>query len=144
MTSDFLYLDWAATAPLSVAAAEAMQPFLTPGIEGIAHGSANANSLYTAGRDAFRHLEAARKDIGRAMGGARPDEVIFTSGATEADNAALFGITDALMMRADQSGDHGCVPKIIISSTMPFSRLPVSSIHGGLRSSSSTLILRGA
>ena len=54
----------------------------------------NANSLYEIGRVAFRALEQARETVARSIG-ARPDEIIFTSGATEADNAALFGIVDA-------------------------------------------------
>lgn len=109
------YLDWAATAPLSEAAAAAMRPWLTPGVEGLAEGTGNANSLYEAGRVAFRSLEAARESIACSIG-ARPDEVVFTSGATEADNAALFGIVDACMMCADQQGDHECVPQVIVSS----------------------------
>ncbi len=110
-----IYLDWAATAPLAPCAAEAMQPFMVSGIEGLAHGLANANSLYTSGREAFRALEKARVDIARSIE-ARPDEIIFTSGATEADNAALFGIVGALMMQACQHGDHDCVPEVVVSS----------------------------
>lgn len=110
-----VYLDWAATAPLCGQAADAMIPFLQPGCEHIANGSANANSLYTAGRNAFRSLEESRRILARAVD-ARPDEMIFTSGATEADNAALFGIVDALMMQADHGGDHDCVPQVVVSS----------------------------
>lgn len=113
--AECVYLDWAATAPLAACAAEAMRPFLVPGIEGLQGGLANANSLYTPGREAFRALEQARMDVARSIG-ARPDEVIFTSGATEADNAALFGMVDACMMRADQQGNHDCVPRVVVSS----------------------------
>lgn len=60
-------------------------------------------------------LNQAREDIARSIK-ARPDEVTFTSGATEADNAALFGIVDAAMARAEQEGDHECVPQIVVSS----------------------------
>lgn len=114
-TSELTYLDWAATAPLSAAAADAMAPYLTPGVAGLEAGLANANSLYEAGRVAFRALERAREDIARAVG-ARPDEVTFTSGATEADNAALFGMVDALRARADQTGAHDYVPRLVVSS----------------------------
>lgn len=113
--SDLVYLDWAATAPLSAAAAEAMAPYLTSGTPGLEAGLANANSLYEAGRVAFRSLERAREDVARALG-ARPDEVTFTSGATEADNAALFGIVEALMARADHAGVHDYVPRVVVSS----------------------------
>ena len=59
----FVYLDWAATAPLSLEAARAMAPYLEAGTAGLVQGSGNANALHTAGRDAFKTLEAARRDI---------------------------------------------------------------------------------
>lgn len=110
-----VYLDWAATAPLCEDAAAAMMPFLQAETAGLVAGNGNANSLYEVGRTAFLALEQAREDIARAIK-ARPDEVTFTSGATEADNAALFGIVDAAMVRAEQEGDHECVPQIVVSS----------------------------
>ena len=110
-----VYLDWAATAPLCKEAADAMAPYLQAGIDGLVAGNGNANSLYEVGRTAFRALEQAREDIARSIK-ARPDEMTFTSGATEADNAALFGIVDAAMARAEQEGDHECVPQIVVSS----------------------------
>lgn len=110
-----VYLDWAATAPLCEDAAAAMMPFLQAETAGLVAGNGNANSLYEVGRTAFRALEQAREDIARAIK-ARPDEVTFTSGATEADNAALFGIVDAAMVRAEQEGDHECVLQIVVSS----------------------------
>ncbi len=113
--SDLVYLDWAATAPLSQAAADAMRPFMEPGAKGLALGASNANSLYSVGRTAFRALEESRETVARCLG-ARPDEIVFTSGATEADNAALFGMVDALMMRAEQEGDHECVPQVVVSA----------------------------
>lgn len=113
--SELVYLDWAATAPLSQAAADAMRPFLEPGVKGLEAGTSNANSLYAVGRTAFRALEDSREVVARCLG-ARPDEIIFTSGATEADNAALFGMVDALMMRAEQEGNHECVPQVVVSA----------------------------
>ncbi len=113
--SDLVYLDWAATAPLSQAAADAIHPFMEPGAKGLALGTSNANSLYSVGRTAFRALEESRETVARCLG-ARPDEIVFTSGATEADNAALFGMVDALMMRAEQEGDHECVPQVVVSA----------------------------
>ena len=111
-----IYLDWAASAPLSEAACEAMKPYLVPGMSGFEAGGANANALYAVGRKAFRELEQARKDIAHSIGAKRPYEVIFTSGATESDNAALFGLVDALMLKAEHEGDHDCVPEVVISS----------------------------
>ena len=110
-----VYLDWAATAPLCPEAATAMTPYLQAGVDGLLAGNANANSLYEVGRTAFCALEESRETIARAIK-ARPDEITFTSGATEADNAALFGIVDAAMARAEQEGDHECVPQIVVSS----------------------------
>lgn len=109
------YLDWAATAPLCKEAREAMLPYLEAGVEGLRFGTGNANSLYEMGRVAFRALEQARETIARSIG-ARPDELVFTSGATEADNAALFGIVDACMMKAEQTGNHECVPQVVVST----------------------------
>jgi cysteine desulfurase len=79
-----LYLDHAATAPVRPEAWEAMRPLLTgpPGNPASAHG---------AGRHARRALEDARELVAARLG-ADPDEVIFTSGATEANNLALFGL----------------------------------------------------
>lgn len=113
-----IYLDWAATAPLSPRAFEAMKPFLAPGMSGIEYGNGNANSLHSAGRAAFKVLEAARRDIARAIG-ARSDEIIFTSGATEADNMALIGIVEgALQKRGMRLGTLGesPAPSVIVSS----------------------------
>ena len=98
MTEERIYLDWAATAPLSVEAYKAMLPYLAPGLAGIEAGGGNANSLHGTGRRAFKVLEAARRDVARALG-ARPDEIIFTSGATEADNLALVGIVEGVLQK---------------------------------------------
>ncbi len=66
--------------------------------------------------DAWLFGRSSRHETNSSRYGARPDEIIITSGATEADNAALFGIVDACMMKAEQSGDHECVPQIVVSS----------------------------
>lgn len=87
----YVYLDWAATTPLCEAAAEAMAPYLAPGLAQVAHGM-NANSLHTPGRVAFEDMELARRQLARDLGASRPNEIVFTSGATEADNMALFGM----------------------------------------------------
>ncbi len=91
---DYIYLDYAATAPLCEEAACAMAPYFEPGRVNLAVGG-NANSLHTPGRAAFEAMEGARRRIARALGASRPDEIVFTSGATEADNAALVGISQA-------------------------------------------------
>ena len=79
-----IYLDHNATTPLLPAAWEAMQPCFTE-----AYG--NAASAHHVGRRARQALEDARERTA-ALLGAHADEVIFTSGATEANNIALFGL----------------------------------------------------
>lgn len=112
--ADRIYMDWAATAPLCAEAAQAMQPYMTPGMGNISVG-ANANSLHSEGRAAFAALEQARGDIARCIG-ARPDELIFTSGATEADNMAVYGmVLAAASAKADQ-GMKDFKPHLVISS----------------------------
>ncbi len=92
--SEYVYLDYAASAPFCEEALLAMRPHLQTGNPSVLSGM-NPNSLSRPGRDAFRELEKARKDVMASIGARRPDEIIFTSGATEADNAALFGLAYA-------------------------------------------------
>ncbi|GAA3425105.1 cysteine desulfurase family protein [Streptosporangium sandarakinum] len=77
------YLDHAATTPMLPEAIEAMTAQL--GVVG------NASSLHAAGRRARRVVEEARENIADALD-ARPSEVVFTSGGTEADNLAVKGL----------------------------------------------------
>ena len=51
----------------------------------------NPSSLHAAGRRARRHVEESREQVAKAVG-ARPTEVIFTAGGTEANNLALKGL----------------------------------------------------
>ena len=91
---DCIYLDNNATTPLLPAVWEAMLPFLTQTF-------GNPASAHQLGRRARRALEDARDKVA-ALLGAHPDEVLFTSGATESDNLALKGV--AAMYRRD--GGH--------------------------------------
>ena len=77
------YLDHAATTPMLPVAAEAMTRQLAE--------VGNASSLHASGRRARRVVEESRETIARALG-ARPGDVVFTSGGTEADNLALKGV----------------------------------------------------
>jgi cysteine desulfurase len=79
-----IYLDYNATTPLLPQAWEAMRPVM-------AEAFGNPASAHHAGRQARRYLEDAREKVA-ALLEAHPDEVIFTSGATEANNLALFGL----------------------------------------------------
>ncbi|MGW7433124.1 cysteine desulfurase family protein [Streptomyces sp. NPDC054861] len=77
------YLDHAATTPMLPEAIEAMTAQLAV--------TGNASSLHAAGRRARRTVEEARETLAAALG-ARPSEVVFTSGGTEADNLAVKGL----------------------------------------------------
>ena len=78
-----VYLDHAATTPMLPEALAAM-------VAELAH-TGNPSSLHHAGRRARRVVEESREQIAQAFG-ARPSEVVFTSGGTEADNLAVKGL----------------------------------------------------
>ncbi|MEU9155986.1 cysteine desulfurase family protein [Streptomyces sp. NPDC048417] len=77
------YLDHAATTPMLPEAVETLTATL--GVTG------NASSLHASGRKARRTVEESRETLAEALG-ARPSEVVFTSGGTEADNLAVKGL----------------------------------------------------
>jgi cysteine desulfurase len=86
-----IYLDHAATTPLRREALDAMLPYLTTH-----HG--NPSSIHASGRRARQGLDEARETIAGLIG-AKPREIVFTSGGTEADNLALKGIAWAASAR---------------------------------------------
>ena len=112
---NYVYLDYAATAPLCEEAAQAMAPYMAPGRGNIAFGG-NANSLHLPGRAAFSALEDARRAISRALGATRPDEVVLTSGATEADNAAIIGLAQAAAHARRLGGAGSAQPHVVVSA----------------------------
>jgi cysteine desulfurase len=79
-----IYLDHSATTPVDSRVFEAMTPYLTEHF-------GNASSIYRAGQDMRKVVEDAREKIATLLG-ARPKEVIFTSGGTESDNTAIKGV----------------------------------------------------
>lgn len=81
MTQQTIYMDNAATTPVSESVLKAMLPYFCTEF-------GNASSLYAAGRRARRALEAAR-DTAASCLGAQPDEIFFTSGGSESDNWAI-------------------------------------------------------
>ncbi|WP_270451119.1 cysteine desulfurase family protein [Kocuria marina] len=91
-----IYLDHAATTAPRREVLEAMWPWLTGGF-------GNASSHHERGQRAARALEDARERVAAVLG-ARPGEIIFTSGGTEADNLAVKGI--ALARRERQPSRH--------------------------------------
>ncbi|MET7638610.1 cysteine desulfurase family protein [Streptomyces sp. NPDC005438] len=77
------YFDHAATTPMFPEAVQSMTAQLAV--------TGNASSLHRAGRQARRTVEEAREALAQALG-ARPSEVVFTAGGTEADNLAVKGL----------------------------------------------------
>jgi len=82
-----VYLDGHATMPLAPEAAAVMVPLWAEEV-------GNAHSQHGRGQAAAARVETARRQIAQLIG-AEPSELIFTSGATEANNLALFGIAEA-------------------------------------------------
>ena len=82
-----VYMDNAATTPVSPAVLEKMLPYFSE-----CYG--NANSIHSTGLDARKALNAARKKVATALN-CNPEEVYFTSGGSESDNWALKGVAFA-------------------------------------------------
>ncbi|MCS7045145.1 MAG: cysteine desulfurase [Gemmataceae bacterium] len=120
---DIINLDHNATTPVAPEVWEAMRPWAVdqPG---------NAASSHALGRRARRALEDAREEVA-ALLGAAADEVVFTSGATEANNLAIFGLVGPPPGVLAGSGiEHPCVAEPLAelvrrgyrSLTLPVSR----------------------
>jgi cysteine desulfurase len=118
---DCIYLDNNASTPLLPAVWEAMRPYFTdiPG---------NPASSHAAGRRARQALEDARERVA-ALLDAFPDEVIFTSGATEANNLALFGLAgNPPAYLVSSPVEHPCVTEPLqrlVETGFALDRLPV-------------------
>ena len=97
-----IYLDHNATTPVDPAVLEAMVPFFS-GEYG------NASSIHTFGQRARAAVETAREQVASLLN-AQPQEIVFTSGATESDNHAIFGVVQAAL--AERRSVH------VISSTI--------------------------
>jgi cysteine desulfurase len=79
-----IYMDHSATTPVAPEVLEAMLPYFSERF-------GNASSLHSFGLEAKEALEASREKVAVLLG-AKPEEIIFTSGGTESDNLALKGI----------------------------------------------------
>jgi cysteine desulfurase len=96
-----VYLDNNATTPVLPEVLEAMRPYF-----GERFG--NASSIHHHGQETRAAVERARESVATLLG-CRASEIVFTSGGTEADNLAIFGLTTSPLAR---SGDH------VITSTI--------------------------
>ncbi|GAC90855.1 cysteine desulfurase [Anoxybacillus flavithermus NBRC 109594] len=82
-----IYLDHAATSPVHPQVVEAMVPYMITYF-------GNPSSIHSFGRETRRALDEARETIAKTIG-AKANEIIFTSGGTEADNLAIIGVAMA-------------------------------------------------
>jgi cysteine sulfinate desulfinase/cysteine desulfurase-like protein len=99
--TDVIYLDCNATTPCDPRVVEAMLPMMTTTY-------ANPTTRnHHPGRDAAMALERARATVDRLLGGKAASEVVFTAGATEANNLALLGAAEALVDRGRHIEDLG-------------------------------------
>jgi cysteine desulfurase len=84
-----VYLDYNATTPVEPQVLNSMLPYFSADF-------ANASSIHTPGQRARSAVETAREQVG-ALIGARPQEIVFTSGGTESDNHAIFGVAQPIL-----------------------------------------------
>ena len=89
-----IYMDHSATSPVDPEVFKAMEPYFVDSF-------GNASTLYSLGRDARKSMESARAQVASLIG-AKPEEVIFTSGGTESDNIAIKGTA----YRLKNKGNH--------------------------------------
>jgi cysteine desulfurase len=82
-----IYLDHAATTPMHPRVIEKM-------MEVMSHNFGNPSSIHSFGREARHYIDLARETLAKSIG-AKENEIIFTSGGTEADNMALFGVAES-------------------------------------------------
>lgn len=95
-----IYMDHGATTPVDPLVVDAMLPYFTETF-------GNASSLHSFGQEATSALEQSRQQVAVSIG-AKPEEIIFTSGGTESDNLAIKGVA----YRNSGKGKH------IITSTI--------------------------
>ena len=93
-----VYLDHNATTSVDPEVLEAMLPYF-------AGEYGNAASIHTFGQRARSAVETAREQVAQLIG-ARPQEIVFTSGGTEADNHAIFGIVNSWQASHPKSKPH--------------------------------------
>lgn len=86
-----IYLDYNATTPILPQVVEAMLPYLREHF-------GNPSSVHVFGRRTRSAVDRAREEVA-ALIGCEPDEIVFTSGGTEASNLAIRGVTEHCVKR---------------------------------------------
>jgi len=102
-----VYLDYNATTPVEPEVLDAMLPYFSGEF-------GNAASIHTFGQKARAAVETAREQVA-ALIGARPQEIVFTSGGTESDNHAIFGIASLSFTSSTSSTSLTSRPHVITS-----------------------------
>jgi cysteine desulfurase len=113
-----VYLDNNATTPLAPEVFEAMKPYLLEDF-------GNASSIHWFGQQAKNAMEKARQQVAKLIN-ARPGEVIFTSGGTESDNAAIFGIVQASRVAAPHIITSGIEHHAVLNTAQALEKQGVS------------------
>ncbi len=119
-----IYLDYAATTPVDPRVVKAMLPYFTKKF-------GNTMSLHSFGQEVKQALEESREVVANLIG-AKPNEIIFTSSATESNNLALKGIAFANRKKGNHiiisSIEHPCIvesTKWLEAQGFEITRLPV-------------------
>ena len=103
-----VYLDFNATTPVEPQVLDAMLPYFSAEF-------ANAASIHTPGQRARAAVETAREQVA-ALIGARPQEIVFTSGGTESDNHAIFGVAGQAVLPVLTSRNAISSPHVITTA----------------------------
>lgn len=114
MVAQRIYLDHNATAPVPAPVREAVAAALAI--------CGNASSVHGPGRAARRLIESARAEVAAAVG-ARPEEIVFTSGGTEANNLAISGVPAASLIVS--AVEHDSVRQPARARGLPLFACPV-------------------
>ena len=88
-----VYLDYAATAPCDPEVIKAMEPYFFEKF-------GNPSSIHSFGQEAKKGMEDARETLAKFLG-AKPEEIVFTSGGTESDNFAIEGAAYAMQSKGN-------------------------------------------
>jgi cysteine desulfurase len=126
LSTKVIYLDNNATTPIDIRVLDAMMPYLTDNF-------ANASSTHQFGVSAYEAVKVARAQVSDLIG-AEPNEIIFTSGATEAINLAIKSVAENSLERGNHivtaSTEHSAVIdtcNYLISRGYDVTFLPVKS-----------------